>query len=87
LPRVALSDPEVRPGIQSSSSGPGKFCNSASSEISVTGDDTTYWPLAHFPRSTSRQRSLQKGKSSPALCTGFLQMGHLSLSLGLSATL
>src|SRR5438270_10679984 len=70
---------------QSSSSGPGKFCSSASSEISVTGEETTYCPLAHFPKSISRQRSLQKGKSSPALCTGFLQMGHLSLDF--SATL
>jgi len=55
--------------------------------MSVTGEGTTYWPLAHLPKSISRQRSLQKGKSSPVLCTGFLQIGHFSRSLGFVATL
>ena len=35
-------------------------------------------PLAHFPRSIVRQRSLQKGKSAPPLLTGFLQIGHFN---------
>ena len=67
------------PPTQSSSSGPGKFCSSASSEISVTGEETTYCPLAHLPRSISRQRSLQKGKSSPALCHRLLANGTFQL--------
>jgi hypothetical protein len=57
-----------------------------SSEMSCTGDETTYWPLAHFPRSISRQRSLQKGKSAAVLSTGFLQIGHLSFVFLLGGT-
>jgi len=51
-----------------------------SSEMSLTGDETTYWPLAHLPKSISRHRSLQKGKSSDAFATGFLHVGHLSFA-------
>jgi hypothetical protein len=54
--------------------------------MSLTGDETTYWPLAHLPRSISRQRSLQKGKSADVLSTGFLQIGHLSFVFCLRGT-
>jgi len=43
------------------------------------GDETTYPPLAHLPRSISRQRSLQKGKSASPAFAGFLQIGQRSL--------
>src|SRR4029077_6795395 len=46
-----------------------------------TGDEMTYPPLAHLPRSIRRQRSLQKGNSASLLVTCFLQMGHFSLIL------
>ena len=49
------------------------------SSASVTGDEITYAPLAHLPRSIRRQRSLQKGKSASADFTGFLQIGQRSL--------
>jgi len=43
-----------------------------------TGSDTTYLSLAQFPRSRSRQRSLQKGKSAwTAESVSALHMGHL----------
>jgi len=48
------------------------------SSASVTGDEMTYPPLAHFPRSMVRQRSLQKGKSGFFPATAFLQTGHRS---------
>jgi hypothetical protein len=51
--------------------------------MSVTGDETTYCPLAHLPRSITLQRSLQNGKSSAVLATGCLQMGHFSLIFAL----
>jgi hypothetical protein len=44
--------------------------------MSVTGEEITYAPLAHFPKSMLRQRSLQKGKSGAPALTGFLQVGH-----------
>jgi len=47
--------------------------------MSVTGEEMTYAPLAHLPRSIKRQRSLQKGKSEALASTGFLQIGHFSL--------
>jgi len=47
--------------------------------MSVTGDEMTYPPLAHLPRSIRRQRSLQKGKSGSAAFVGFLQIGQRSL--------
>ncbi len=47
-----------------------------SSPASCTGDEITYAPLAHFPRSIWRQWSLQKGKSGFALVTFFLQIGQ-----------
>lgn len=53
------------------------------SSASVTGDETTYPPLAHFPKSIVLQRSLQKGKSAAVFVTGFLQIGHLSSSVRL----
>src|ERR1019366_677882 len=49
------------------------------SSASSTGDEITYAPLAHLPRSIRRQRSLQKGKSASADFTGFLQIGQRSL--------
>src|SRR6201993_1549150 len=52
-----------------------------SSSVSFTGEEITYWPLAHLPRSMRRQRSLQKGKSGSALLTGFLQIGQRSLTV------
>ena len=60
--------------------------SSTSSSVSVTGDEITYFPLAHLPRSIRRQRSLQKGKSASLLVTGFLQVGQLSLSARAIAT-
>ena len=39
-----------------------------------------YCPLAHFPRSMVRQRSLQKGKSGSFFFTSFLQIGQRSWS-------
>jgi hypothetical protein len=47
----------------------------------VTGDEITYAPLAHLPRSMRRQRSLQKGKSGSELLTDFLQIGQRSLTV------
>jgi len=54
--------------------------------MSCTGEDTTYFPLAHLPRSMSRQRSLQKGKSSAPTATLLLQIGHFTLTLRLRGT-
>jgi len=48
--------------IHQSPSSSGISCLTASS-ASVTGDEITYPPLAHLPRSIWRQWSLQKGKS------------------------
>ena len=48
-----------------------------------TGDEITYAPLAHLPRSIKRQRSLQKGKSASAAFAGFLQIGQRSLMVRL----
>src|SRR5438046_10268518 len=43
-----------------------------------TGSETTYFSLAQLPRSRSRQRSLQKGKSDwTALSVAAWQLGHL----------
>src|SRR5438445_2833845 len=51
---------------------------SATSSSSKTGSDTTYFSLAQLPRSRSRQRSLQKGKSAwTAESVSTLQIGHL----------
>src|SRR6266446_1051771 len=51
---------------------------SARSSSSKTGSDTTYFSLAQLPRSRSRQRSLQKGKSAwTAESVSTLQIGHL----------
>src|ERR1700692_123206 len=51
--------------------------SSLSSSLKM-GSETTYFSLAQFPRSRSRHRSLQKGKSA---CTvesvGVLHIGHL----------
>ena len=38
----------------------------------LPGEEITYSPLAHFPRSIRRQRSLQKGKSGSVACHRFL---------------
>src|ERR1700719_4616744 len=51
------------------------------SSASATGDEITYPPLAHLPRSMRRQRSLQKGKSGSELLTDFLQIGQRSLTV------
>lgn len=40
---------------------------------------TTYAPLAHLPRSMTRQRSLQKGKSVSLAFVGFWQIGQRNL--------
>jgi len=61
---------------QDFSDEPSKVSSGSASLISCTGDEITYAPLAHFPRSTRRQRSLQKGKSAFALVTFFLQIGQ-----------
>src|SRR5260370_34102808 len=51
---------------------------SARSSSSKTGSETTYFSLAQLPRSRSRQRSLQNGKSAwTAESVSALQMGHL----------
>src|SRR6266700_1931577 len=51
---------------------------SARSSSSKTGSETTYFSLAQLPKSRSRQRSLQKGKSSwTAESVSTLQIGHL----------
>ena len=49
------------------------------SSVSLTGEEITYPPLAYLPRSISRQRSLQKGKSPSVAFVGFLQIGQRSL--------
>src|SRR2546429_2675014 len=51
---------------------------SARSSSSKTGSETTYFSVAQLPRSRSRQRSLQKGKSAwTAESVSVLQIGHL----------
>jgi hypothetical protein len=52
---------------------------SNSSAVSFSGEEITYWPLAHLPRSMVRHRSLQKGNSGSAFLTGFLQIGQRRL--------
>lgn len=54
--------------------------------MSCTGEDTTYFPLAHLPRSISRQRSLQKGKSSAPTETFCLHVGHFTWTLRFRGT-
>src|SRR6202030_3671146 len=65
-------------GFHGVSSSSRLSCRIASS-ASVTGDEITYAPLAHLPRSIRRQRSLQKGKSASSAFAGFLQIGQRSL--------
>src|SRR5579872_3961209 len=55
------------------------------SDVSCTGDEITYAPLAHLPRSIRRQRSLQNGNSGSLLFTGFLQVGHRNFRVCLRA--
>jgi hypothetical protein len=55
------------------------------SDVSCTGDEITYAPLAHLPRSMVRHRSLQKGNSASLLFTGFLQIGQRRLTVRLRA--
>src|SRR5262249_54878666 len=51
---------------------------SAKSSSLKMGSETTYFSEAHAPRSATRQRSLQNGKSaSCSESVGFLQVGHL----------
>jgi hypothetical protein len=45
---------------------------------SVIGVEMTYPPLAHFPKSISRQRSLQKGTFSEPASTSVRQVGQRS---------
>ncbi len=89
--RAAASYPVLRasPGLQwsesfrlSKSSSKGRtivFASPSPGSSSVkTGSDTTYFSVAQFPRSRSRQRSLQKGKSAwTAESVSALQIGHL----------
>src|SRR6266478_6665819 len=57
---------------------------SARSSSSKTGSETTYFSVAQLPRSRSRQRSLQKGKSAwTAESVSVLQMGHLCFTVRL----
>ncbi len=70
-------------GLHDSSSGSSGLRSLIASSESVTGEEITYWPLAHLPRSMVRQRSLQKGKSGSVLLTDFLQMGQRSLTVRL----
>ena len=70
-------------GLHGSSSWSSGLRSLIASSASVTGDEITYWPLAHFPRSMMRQRALQKGKSGSVLLTDFLQMGQRSLTVRL----
>src|SRR5450631_2304918 len=70
-------------GLHDSSSGSSGLRSRMASSASVTGEEITYWPLAHLPRSMRRQRSLQKGKSASVLLTDFLQMGQRSLTVRL----
>src|SRR5580704_3668497 len=71
----------LRNPLKSSSSSTA-FCwfgpsPASSSLISNTGSDTTYFSLAQLPRSRSRQRSLQKGKSALlSESVGVLQIGQ-----------
>jgi len=46
---------------------------------SFTGVEITYAPLAHLPRSMTRQRSLQNGNSASVRRTIFLQIGQRRL--------
>ena len=46
---------------------------------SFIGDEITYPPLAHLPRSITRQRSLQNGNSGSEANTIFLQVGQRRL--------
>src|ERR1700732_2893473 len=62
-----------------SSSSSSRLRSLMASSASLTGDEITYPPLAHLPRSIRRQRSLQKGKSASVAFVGFLQIGHRSL--------
>jgi hypothetical protein len=55
------------------------------SDVSCTGDEITYAPLAHLPKSIRRQRSLQNGNSASPLLTGFLQIGHRRFKVRLRA--
>ena len=65
--------------IYSFSSGSSPPPSGAASLVSCNGEEITYSPLAHLPRSIRRQRSLQKGNPESELFTGFLQMGQRRL--------
>src|SRR6266852_1118274 len=65
--------------IYSFSSGSSPPPSEAASLVSCNGEEITYSPLAHLPRSIRRQRSLQKGNSESELFSGFLQMGQRRL--------
>src|SRR6185369_8809522 len=52
---------------------------SSGSDSSIMGTAILYFPVAQFPRSCSRQRSLQNGNSGlVSESTACLQMGHFS---------
>jgi hypothetical protein len=70
-------------GLHDWSSGSSGSRSRIASSASVVGDEITYWPLAHLPRSMRRQRSLQNGKSESVFLTDFLQMGQRSLTIRL----
>ena len=69
-----------RRAVQDSESESSGVASRIDSSISDTGELITYWPLAHFPRSILRQRSLQKGKSAELLVAAFLQIGQRSFT-------
>src|SRR5579872_5266406 len=70
--------------LQPSSSSPGALSGIRSSS-SETAEGIAYAPLAQFPRSIVRQRSLQNGKSGSSRLTSFLQIGQRRSSLCFSA--
>jgi len=82
---AAASEPTV-PGAFGTNPQPNQVLRtratnySASSSISIMpackGSEMTYFSEAQLPKSTVRQRSLQKGKSGSPKATDFLQMGH-----------
>src|SRR5579883_2255010 len=69
---LACITPDHRAGYGSSSSD-------SSSAFGWIGVEITYLPEAQFPRSISRQRSLQNGASGSVALTGFWQIGHFIL--------
>src|ERR1700732_374135 len=80
-PRYSQRGAGATVGLHDSSSSSSRLRSLMASSASLTGDEITYPPLAHLPRSITRQRSLQKGKSGSELLTDFLQIGQRSLTV------